>query len=182
VSDSTGPGRGQRLRLHLLRHTKSAWDDPWLDDHDRPLAPRGIRAAAALERFLAGADVHPTLVVCSPAVRTRATLDAILPVLGRPDVELEPALYHASTELLLRLIRTLPGGVTEAMIVGHNPGLQEIALALAQPGPVRERIEAKFPTGALSTLDVPGHRWDEVDPGTCTAHRLVLPRDLDRAL
>jgi phosphohistidine phosphatase len=165
-------------RLYLLRHAKSAWDDPTLHDHDRPLAPRGRRAATALAQFLGESAVRPALVVCSPATRARQTLDAILPSLGRPDVEMEPALYLASVERIRRLVATLPDADDEAMIVGHNPGLREIALDLALPGPVRDRIEAKLPTGGLVTLAAAVERWDEVVGGGLEAVSLVLPRDL----
>ena len=77
------------IRVHVLRHAKSSWDDPGLDDHDRPLAPRGKRAGAAMARWIAAHDVRPAVVLCSSAVRARATLELVLPALGEPSVLVE---------------------------------------------------------------------------------------------
>jgi len=171
---------GTARRLHLLRHAKSAWDDPTLADRDRPLTPRGRRAGAALARHLETADVRPGLVLCSPAARARQTLELVLPALGSPDVEFEESLYHASAERIRRLVAALPGDQAEVLLVGHNPGLQDVVLALALPGRLRRQVESKLPTGALATLesDVPG--WEAFTAGPATLTSVVLPRALER--
>jgi phosphohistidine phosphatase len=172
------PPRIVRKRLRLLRHAKSSWDEPGLDDHDRPLAPRGRRAAAAIAEHLQASRQRPELVVCSTASRARQTLEILIPVLDAADVEFEPALYHASLERLRRLVAALPDAVDDVLVIGHNPGLQELAADLALPGELRSRVEEKLPTGALATLEGPMDRWDELAGGGVTLASLVLPREL----
>lgn len=161
-------------RLWLLRHAKSSWDDPALPDHGRPLSARGRKACDVLRRHCAAAGVLPEVVLCSTAVRTRATLDALLPALGDPEVSLEDGLYLASAHGLLTRLRSLD--VESALVVGHNPGLQELVVALARPGALRDRAETKLPTGALATLEHDG--WAELAPGRAVLVELVLPREL----
>jgi phosphohistidine phosphatase len=157
--------------LYVLRHVKSSWVDAALDDHDRPLSPRGTRAGAALRRHLEKADVRPALVLCSTATRTRATLDLVLPALGGPEVVLRRDLYAASADALLEALRVAPAD--SVLLVGHNPGLQDLVLELARPGPLRDRVAEKLPTGGLATLDV-----DAFEPGGATLVDVVVPRDL----
>ncbi len=165
-------------RLHLLRHAKSSWDDPSLRDRDRPLAPRGRKATTRIARWARKHDVRPQLVVSSSAVRARETLAGVLPGLGEPEVWTEVALYAASAEVLLARVRALPDEAAEAMLVGHNPGLQHLALELAAPGELRERAEAKFPTGALATLEADIASWSELEPGGARLVEFVVPREL----
>jgi phosphohistidine phosphatase len=166
-------------RLHLLRHAKSSWDDPTLRDRDRPLAPRGHRAAARIARWVRKHDVRPQLVVSSNAARAQETLQAVLPGLGEPEVWIEVGLYAASAETLLERVRALPDEVEEAMLVGHNPGLGDLLLLLAEPGELRERAEAKVPTGALATLEADIARWAELEPGAARLVAFVVPRELN---
>jgi phosphohistidine phosphatase len=164
-------------RLHLLRHAKSSWEDPQLADHDRPLAPRGVRAGKRLRRFLGFHELHPTLILCSPATRARQTLELVLPALGSPVVAVEPRLYRASADELLTRLRELPDGIVEAMLVGHNPGLHELALTLVDENGHPELIE-KLPTGALVTLDLPVAPWAATTAGTAALASFVRPQDL----
>src|SRR5262245_29809534 len=127
--------------LHLLRHAKSSWDDPALPDHERPLAPRGRRDAKLIADHLLRERIAPELVLCSPALRTRQTLELVRPP---GTIELEDALYGASSEELLARLRTVPGSVESVMLIGHNPGLQDLALDLAAGGGGLEELEAKF--------------------------------------
>lgn len=161
-------------RLWVLRHAKSSWSDPGLHDRDRPLAPRGRKACAALRRHCAQAAVLPELVLCSSAVRTRETLEALLPVLGDPDVRIEDGLYLAGAHGWLTRLRALDA--ESALVVGHNPGLQELVASLARPGDLRDRVVEKLPTGALATLEV--DEWHELRPGSADLLDLVLPREL----
>lgn len=171
-----------RKRLRLVRHAKSSWDETGLDDHDRPLAPRGRRAALAMARHLGALRSRPRLVVCSTAVRARETLEILLPALDGADVEFDPGLYHASLERLRRLVASLPDSVDDALVLGHNPGLQELACDLALPGPLRDRVAVKLPTCALVTLEGPMDRWDELAGGGVELAGLVLPRELEAEL
>ena len=89
------------MRLWLLRHAKSSWDDDRLADIDRPLAPRGVRAADAMATYIAGASIRPSLVVCSPALRARQTFEHVQASLGEPEVRIEPEVYTFDPEPLL---------------------------------------------------------------------------------
>jgi len=165
-------------RLFLLRHAKSAWDDPTLRDRDRPLAPRGRKAAKRIGRWAKKHDVRPQLVVCSNAQRARETLQRVRPGLGEPEVWIEVTLYAASAETLLDRIRALPEEVDAAMLVGHNPGLMDLVVLLAQPGRLRDRASENVPTGALATLEIDAGTWADVAPGSARLTRFVVPREL----
>ena len=165
-------------RLYLLRHAKSSWKEPGLPDHDRPLAGRGRRAAKAIARHLREQGIEPQLVLCSPARRARETLEAIEPALGRRAVRVEPELYGASAGVLLEQLRGVRDDLESVMLVGHNPGLQQLALALARPAPELDELEAKYPTAALVTLAFPGPSWRDLDRGTAELVGFVRPRDL----
>jgi len=166
-------------RLHLLRHAKSSWDDPTLADHERPLAPRGRKAALRVARWAEEHELRVELVVCSPALRATQTLDRVVGSLGSPEVVLDEAVYHASVERLLERVRALPSEIGNAMLVGHNPGLAELCLRLARPGGERERVAENLPTGALATIELDVEAWLAVEPGSGVLSRLVLPRELD---
>lgn len=165
-------------RLVLVRHAKSSWDDPTLRDRDRPLAPRGRKAAKRMARWARKHDIRPQLVVCSSAVRARETLTRMLPGLGEPEVWIEVTLYAASTETLLQRVRSLPDEVDDAMLVGHNPGLMGLVLLLSAAGPPRDRAAVNVPTGALAVLETGADRWSGISPGTATLATFVVPRDL----
>ena len=164
--------------LLLLRHAKSSWADPALADVDRPLAPRGEQAARAIARYLLEKRVRPELVLCSPALRTRRTLEAIEPSLGR-DVRVEyvPELYGASSDELLARLRAVPDSDGSVLVLGHNPGLQELAVALAGRGAGVDRLRQKFPTAALATLAV-DEAWGELRPGRAELVDYVVPKEL----
>ena len=167
-------------RLWLLRHAKSSWDDLSLPDPDRPLAPRGRRATELVAAYLAAAEVRPRVVLCSSSLRTRQTLAAILPALGDAvEVRVERALYGAGAAQLLDRLRRLPTMAPSAMVIAHNPGLQDLALALAAGGPALAGLREKFPTGALATLELDVGRWRDLDHGTATATTLITPRSLE---
>jgi phosphohistidine phosphatase len=165
-------------RLYLLRHAKSSWDNEALRDRDRPLAPRGRRAARRIARWAGKHDVRPQLVVSSSAVRARETLQGVLPGLGKPEIWIEVTLYAASAETLLERVRALPDEAETAMLVGHNPGIGDLLLLLSAPGELRERAEAKVPTGALATLEANVERWVDLEPGGARIVSFVVPRQL----
>jgi len=166
--------------LYLLRHAKSSWADDSLADHDRPLAPRGRRATRALADHIDGAGIRPALVLCSSAVRTRQTLDDVAASLGSDvDVWVEDDIYGASADQLLDRLRRLPPAVPSVMIVGHNPGLEELALELIGDGDDAglARLNAKYPTGGLVSVLVDGE-WKALARGTATLTSFVVPKDL----
>jgi phosphohistidine phosphatase len=163
--------------LYLLRHAKSSWDDAALADRDRPLAPRGQRAAKLMAEHLVRNEITPSLVLCSAARRTRETLEALAPALGEADVEVERDLYGASTGELLDRLHSVPDTVSSVMLIGHNPSIQTLALNLAGSGDERDAIALKYPTGALATLAFEVS-WQELDQGAAELTAFVRPRDL----
>lgn len=166
-------------RLFVLRHAKSSWDDPGLDDHERPLAPRGRRALAHVAEYMRSAGIQPEQVLCSSSRRARETL-AGLPAGGEHLIE--PGLYSAGTRELVKRLRELPPDVGSAMLIGHNPALQRLVLRLTArdgggDGSRRAALERKFPTAALATLTF-DCRWDELAPGCGRLVEFVTPKAL----
>jgi phosphohistidine phosphatase len=167
------------MRLWLLRHAKSSWDRPGLDDRERPLARRGARAVVHLRAYLEAEEIHPDLVLCSSALRTRETLAHVLPALGTElTIRIEPRLYGADPAELLEIVRGVPdvGGV---LLIGHNPGIQEFAIALASRGDRLDVLTTKFPTGALAEIRLPDGAWGDVAEGSGELTRFVTPRELE---
>jgi phosphohistidine phosphatase len=143
--------------LYLLRHAKSSWADTGVSDHDRPLTPRGQRAAQEMAKHLRQQGVSPVTVLCSSASRTRETLALVTPAFGRrTKIQVEDELYAAPAEALLERLRRMPERITSAMLIGHNPGLQDLALALAGHGAMLERLREVFPSGARHPTDPRG--------------------------
>jgi len=143
-------------RLHLLRHAKSAVDEA-LEDHERPLTRRGREAARRVGESLPRALGAIDLVLCSTAVRTRETAELVLAgFTAPPPVRFEDALYLAGRALLLRRLAGLDGSLGAVLLIGHNPGLHELALALASPDSPRYRALAsgKFPTTARASFTI----------------------------
>jgi phosphohistidine phosphatase len=120
---------------------------------------------------------EPELVLCSSATRTRETLELLWPAVGGSTVMLEEELYAASVDELLARIRRVPDAVASVLLIGHNPGLHELALALASTGDELERLEAKFPTAALATL-VLEKNWSRLTPADATLAAYVVPKQL----
>jgi phosphohistidine phosphatase len=166
--------------LHLLRHAKSSWDDDSLDDHDRPLTRRGRRDAEAMARHFAQRGGTPDLVLSSTATRARATLEPLLDRLKPRRVLLDRDLYLAPGARLLEHLRETGENVGIALLVGHNPGLHELALLLAEPdSPVElPPLSGKFPTGALATFRF-GPAWRRLKPHAATLISYVTPRELE---
>lgn len=169
------------IELLLLRHAKSSWEDDSLADFDRPLAPRGRRDAPVMGRYLRRQRLLPERVLCSSAIRTRETW-----ALAREAMELDPPvrfterLYHASARTLLDEIREVDSAPERLLLIGHNPGMQALALGLAGEGPEREleRIRRKLPTAALVVLRFDVDDWREVEPGAGELERFVKPKEL----
>ena len=166
-------------RIHLLRHAKSSWDEPSTPDRERPLAPRGRKAAKRLARHLRESDIRPNLVLCSSARRARQTLELIEN--GLPDdveIEIEPDLYGASADGLLERLRALPPEVRTVMLIGHNPGLQDLGLMLAGSGEDLPRLREHYPTLALASLQTRPSTWKTLAAGSATLTGLLVPADL----
>lgn len=165
--------------IHLLRHAKSSWSDTGVADHDRPLAPRGQRDARRLAKHLGQHGVAPALVLCSSARRSRDTLELIARSLPRKTkILVEDELYAAPAEALLQRLGRIPDVLPSALLIGHNPGLQDLALTLAGHGPGLDRLRESFPTCALVAMHIPAPTWRELMPGTAELIDYVTPRDL----
>jgi phosphohistidine phosphatase len=173
-------GHGQAVRtIILLRHGKSSWTDPTLADLDRPLAPRGERSSKRIATYMRRKGIRPALVLCSPSLRTRQTLEAIEPSLAKDcSVKLVAELYAASEQELFDRVRALPESVGSVMLIGHNPGIQELALVLASRGTDLAKLGEKFPTAALATLVVESESWAALKHGDAELVDYVFPREL----
>lgn len=169
--------------LHLLRHAKSSWADEDLDDHDRPLSKRGRRDAETIARHLARGGT-PDLVLSSTATRARGTLAPLLEYLKPRRILLDRDLYLAPGAKLLQRLRKADEDVRAVLLIGHNPGLHELALLLADPDTPVELppLSGKFPTGALASYRF-GSEWRRLKPHAATLVAYVTPRELadDRA-
>ena len=171
--------------LTLLRHAKSSWDDPVARDFDRPLNGKGQRAALAVGRYLRSEAVAFDHVVASPATRVTETVEQAEVGYGGA---LAPAwdrrVYLASASSLLDIIHELPAGAESALLIGHNPGLEDLILMLIPDragDALRDSVEVKFPTGALAVMTFDVGDWASVQPDRGTLVRFTRPRDLDPA-
>lgn len=161
--------------LVLLRHGKSAYP-PGVPDHDRPLAPRGRREAALAGQWISRHIPSPDRVVCSTAERTRQTAAAA--GLAGPQTSYSADVYEADALDLLDVVRAIDGGARTAVLIGHAPGLPDLALDLAGPGSspkALDQLDTKFPTSAIAVLEVDGS-WADVDPRRVRLVDLVIPR------
>jgi len=159
-------------QLVLLRHAKSSWDDPSLADHDRPLAPRGRRAAKRIGGYVRHEEIGVDLVLCSSARRARETLDLVAP---SGEIRIEPELYGASADALLQRLRNVGDEVGAVMLIGHEPAMRDLAVALIGPG--SELAERKFPTAALATLTFAGP-WRALEPEHAELAGFITPKQL----
>ena len=167
--------------LAVLRHAKSSWDDPSLDDFNRPLNERGWDAARRMGRELARRDMRFDLLIASMAARVRETIDGVQEHFDfDAPVRFDPRLYQASAGDLLELVRGLPDEVEAPLLVGHNPGLQQLLLDLTGDDGegLRRRIADKFPTCALALLELAADEWAKVAPAGGMITELILPKEL----
>jgi len=173
------------LTLSLFRHAKSSWDDEQLSDFDRPLAPRGIKAARQMGRYMRDIALAPDRILCSTALRTRQTAAIALDELGNADfpVHFDQTLYLAEPLALLARIGSIAADVRHLLLIGHNPGLQELALLLMNPehAPERDEIAEKLPTAALVVLEMDTDGWQQLSPGAGRLVHYMTPRKLARA-
>jgi len=170
-------------QLLLMRHAKSSWDDPRLSDHARPLNPRGRAAAAAMRAVMHDLGLAPDVVLVSSAKRTLQTLEALEPWDDTPLVEPMDALYLADSAQMLQVVHKVAETARSVMILGHNPGMHELALLLAgNPAPDAadgelRRLADGFPSGALAEFSVTG-TWAALGEGGTRLRRFIRPRDL----
>lgn len=158
--------------LLLLRHAKSSWDDPSLRDFDRPLNKRGVKAASMIGEFMLKRKMRPGLVISSPAKRARKTAALVI---ESAQLETKPRLderiYEASGLQLLEVVSRIEDAADDCMLVGHNPGLEELLLALT--GEVR-----RMPTAALARVALDIERWRDAQETGGQLEWLVKPKEL----
>ena len=158
--------------LYLLRHAKSSWKDASLADFERPLKGRGREAAEEMGRFLASKKVNISVLISSPSVRTRETIDIVL---GHARLEVEPLfdqrIYEASLTTLVQVVSEIPGDKKTAMLVGHNPGMEELLAFLTHES-------RHMPTCALARISLEGVSWKEAGRGAGKLEWFVTPKDL----
>ncbi|WP_129791649.1 histidine phosphatase family protein [Sphingosinicella sp. CPCC 101087] len=172
--------------LTLLRHAKSGWDDPALRDFDRPLNKRGRRAARTIGREMRARGLAFDAIVASPAARVVETLADVAHGYGGPiDPEFDPRVYLASAATLLELVREANDSADRLLLVGHNPGLEMLALLLTEAEPsngLRRDLAEKYPTATLAEIALPVDHWNEVEAGSGRLSRFIRPRDVDPEL
>ncbi len=165
--------------LYLLRHGLAAAQGPD-GDRNRPLDVQGLPAIERLAAWIAGRSLVADFVLCSTAVRTRETLDRVLPAFtGTLHVQYEDDLYLADGRQLLKQLRRIPDSIENLLVVGHNPGIHDLAQTLADvsTGPLAGMLAAGFPTTALAGFQVPT-AWTSLAPGTARLVSFVTPKSL----
>ena len=164
--------------LWLVRHAKSSWSSGVDRDHERPLAPRGERDSARLGAWLEQHGVHPSLIWCSTAVRTRQTLALARRGWHVPELRIayRPSLYHASLEAMLALLAQVPERASSIMLLGHNPGLDDLLEALCGPELPRTAKGKLLTTANAAGVIIEAERWGSVKAGDGRLEVLVRPR------
>lgn len=173
-------------RLTLLRHAKSGWDDPVARDFDRPLNARGMRASRLMGQHARNLGITFDHMIASPAVRVAETLDGFFEGYGRKiEPQWDRRIYLASSATLLDIVRETAPQVESLILVGHNPGLEDLVLSLVPDNgsvPLRELVEAKFPTASIASMRWQGSDWATLGQAPVTLESFTRPRDLDPAL
>jgi len=158
--------------LLLLRHAKSDWDDPSLRDFDRPLAARGERDAPRIGKALRKRGPLPDLIVSSPAARAKATIEAVIKAAKlNLEIRFDEAVYGASSPELMKLIRRLPNGNSCVLLVGHNPGFEDLFGRLSGS-------HERMPTAALACIEFQIDHWEDVNDGEGKLAWLLTPKQL----
>jgi phosphohistidine phosphatase len=166
-------------RLILFRHAKSDHIQG-VADLDRSLAERGREASPRMGQYLKDEGLLPDLVLVSPAQRTRETWDLARPPLEPVAMRIEPRIYESPSSRLLDVVREADAGARVLMLVGHNPGMQELAMRLVGYGDryAFARLGQKYPTAAVAVLDFDSESWGEVTERSARLDRFVVPKDL----
>jgi phosphohistidine phosphatase len=164
----------------LLRHAKSSWDDVSQPDFQRPLAERGREAAPRMGEYMKAQGLVPDAVLCSGARRAVETWEHIAEALGSPRVHIDDNLYMAAPDAILAWLRKLQPEIASVLLIGHNPGFEELAVRLAADGKKKamKRMRKKYPTGALAVLRFEVDTWPAIAEGGGFLEAFVRPRDL----
>src|SRR5262245_415709 len=160
--------------LYLLRHAKSSWKDTNLADFDRPLSGRGRKATETVGAFLKDKEIDLDLVVSSPAVRARQTIELVLRAAKiKPELRFDERIYEATPSRLLEVVTQLENEQKAVLLVGHNPGMQELLLLLTGQS-------EEYPTAALTKISFKNLKWAEVGSKKGALEWLVKPKELDK--
>jgi phosphohistidine phosphatase len=171
--------------VYLFRHAKSDWAEGGLKDHERPLSERGRTAAPQMAAYMKSKKFKPDVILCSTARRTVETYDALKEVLGDAiPVRFEDTIYLAEPNKLVERLKWLEDDVKAAMIIGHNPGIAQLAAYLtrspedADEEKLHKRMRDKFATAALAVIKVPIKVWADLKAGAGRLADFMRPKDL----
>lgn len=170
-------------RLTLFRHAKSSWDDPDLDDFDRPLNERGRRAAPLMARRIAAFDPPVDIVLCSAAARTRETLALAGAVLARPaETLIRENLYLASPETMRDEIRNVSEQRRHVLMIAHNPGTEMLAEMIADPktsdAKALKAMRKKYPTAGVAHFELATDRWTDIGRRSGALVSFLTPKNV----
>lgn len=172
--------------LGLFRHAKSDWQDPRARDFDRPLNERGRRGAALMGKHVREHGVRWERMLSSPAIRCAETIEIACQAAGQPvAVQWDRRIYLASSVTLADLLREQSGNPASTLMVGHNPGLEDLIFDLVPDdgsSPLRDVVEEKFPTASFAVLELDIESWSDLKDRCARLVHLTRPRDLDAAL
>ncbi|MDT0507718.1 histidine phosphatase family protein [Novosphingobium sp. MMS21-SN21R] len=172
--------------IALFRHAKSDWSDARARDFDRPLNERGQLGARAMGAYIKASGRQFDRMIASPAVRAAETVEEASKAWGCTfKVEWDRRIYLASSATLLDLLKELEGDPASVLMVGHNPGLEDLIFDLVPDdgsSPLRDVVEQKFPTATFAVIELDVERWADVTEGCGKLVELMRPRDLDPAL
>jgi len=172
--------------LALFRHAKSDWSDARARDFDRPLNARGQRGAQAMGAYIRDTNRTFDRMIASPAVRAAETVEEASKAWKCTfKVEWDRRIYLASSATLIDLLKELSGDPKSVLMIGHNPGLEDLIFDLVPDdgtSPLREVVEEKFPTATFAVLELDVAQWSDVTEGCARLVEIKRPRDLDPAL
>ena len=171
-------------RLILFRHSTAERADPTRSDHERVLTPQGRTDAAMVGDYLANHSFRPDNVIVSPAARTRETWRQIAAALRlAPDARFDERIYNATAQALLNVIAETADGAQTILVLGHNPGLHELAMLLTATGDIdiRERLRENFPTSGIAVIDFALDTWSKLHPRSGRLERFVSPKQIASA-
>lgn len=167
------------LRLLLLRHAKAAWP-PGVLDLDRPLAQRGQTAAALMGNYIRSECLAPDLAIVSPARRTQETWELVHPIIGEVRSRPDGRIYEAPVARLLTVVQEVEPEVRTVLLIGHNPGFEDLASLLVGEGDMESilRLGRKYPTAGLAVIDFPHETWAQVTRKSGRLERFVTPKSI----
>ena len=158
--------------LYLLRHAKSSWDDPGLKDFDRPLNQRGLKAAPRIGAHMLKKEIRPDVVLSSPALRAKQTTHMVCEAAGLSSlINFDERIYEAGVQRLFEIVTGFEDGLTAALMVGHNPGFEELLSALTGES-------QRMPTAALACIELKIKKWSDLTGGSGKLKWLVRAKDL----